>query len=281
MPRVPGTAGGKGASWGQRGGTWTGGRPIKNQNCPQSCTQTAPGQRRPAPRASHGAGRKSAGTERPVGARLRLGAVPAHLPTLPAREGGPARPRTLSDTPGSAVRLACGICRPLGRPSAPVAHDASSNPPSCLGPGGSGQVPGCSHTEVLMPQTRPCYDLRTGHSPRPSYARGQIPGPLLPRPPGPCPAHRPLLTHKPDTTLPGPGPSNGSTSWDKSSRGFSGLSDSISTLPPRWFSSSHTGDARSPGGEASGTLVRASTHGWGCGSRLLPGKLLSIPHAPT
>ena len=77
----------------------------------------------------------------------------------------------------------------------------------------------------------------------------------------PCPAHRPLLTHKPDATLPGPGPSNGSTSRDKRSRGFSGLSDSISTLPPRWFSSSHTGHARSSGGEASGTLVRAARTG--------------------
>lgn len=84
---------------------------------------------------------------------------PAHVPTLPACEGGTERPWRLSDTPGSVVPLACGITRPLRRPSAPAelhwAHGASSSPPSCLGPGGSGQAPGCTHTEVLMPPNPP------------------------------------------------------------------------------------------------------------------------------
>lgn len=168
LPHDPGTAGGKGASRGQRGGTWTGGWPTKNQNCPRSCTQTAPGQRRPVPRTSHRAGRKSAGTKRPVGAQLRPGAVPGHLPALPACEGGPERPRMLSDTPGSAVHLACGFSRPPGRPFAMVAHGTSSSPPSRLGPGSSGQMPGCTHTKVLTPPNPP--PLRS-----PQWVKGTAP----------------------------------------------------------------------------------------------------------
>ena len=62
------------------------------------------------------------------------------------------------------------------------------------------------------------------HSPRPSYAQGQSPGPLLPRSPGPAPPHTQPRRHPP-----GPGPSNGSTSWDRSSE--ASLGSLIPSLP--------------------------------------------------
>lgn len=109
LPRDPGTAGGKGAS--------QGGGAAPGLGAGRAGTRTACG---PAPRLRLVRGGPCPMLTTEPGRSRQAPWDPAHLPTLPACEGGPARPRRLSDTPGSAVPLACGIARPLRRPSAPV-----------------------------------------------------------------------------------------------------------------------------------------------------------------
>ena len=164
-----------------------------------------------------------------------------------------------------------GLCGALG-----LQHRPSPQTPICtsgtaLGPrrelqpaqlpGSRRQRPGTRlhpHRSPDAPKPAPAVISSLGkrHSPRPSTFRAKAPdrvclvhqAPALPAGPSSHTCQMPPSLAQDPPTAPPP--------WDRSSRGFSLLSDCISTLPPRWFSASHTGDARSSGWEASDVLVR-------------------------